>query len=193
MAPLLSSESELLLDIADAAVVDGLQGRRPRLAPVDDLPPALRTPAGVFATLLVEGELNGCIGSLGDDEPLGHGAARHAWSAAFADPRLPQLRPHDYDRLTIELSVLSPLVPIAAASRHDVMKTVRPRMDGLLLLADRRQAVFLPAVWEKLPDPDDFVDHLLDKAGLPVRGWPPAMQAWTFTVDSYERASVSTP
>jgi AmmeMemoRadiSam system protein A len=175
MAPLPSAESDLLLDLADAAVAGGLAGRAPVLPAVETLPLALQARQGVFATLLVDGELNGCIGNMGDVEPLAHGAARHAYAAAFEDPRLPRLRPADYDRLTIELSVLSPLAPIAAGSREE------------LLAGAGRQGVFLPAVWEKLADPDDFLDHLLAKAGLPLRRWHPAMQAWRFTVDKYQR------
>jgi hypothetical protein len=109
-------ERELLLDIADAAIVDGFLGVRPSAPPDALLPGALREHVGVFVTLTVDGQLNGCIGSIDGVEPLGHGAARHAWSAAFGDPRLPRLRPVDYSRLRIEVSVLSPLTALLAAA-----------------------------------------------------------------------------
>ena len=41
---------------------------------------------------------------------------------------------------------------------------------------------FLPAVWEQLPDPRDFVAHLRRKAGLPGRGWSPALRVSRYEV-----------
>jgi hypothetical protein len=47
----------------------------------------------------------------------------------------------------------------------ELTKQLRPHVDGLILTAGRRQATFLPAVWQKLPDPVDFVGALLAKGG----------------------------
>jgi len=88
---LAADDASLLLDIADAAIVEGLVGGPPSAPPLALLPAALRQHVGVFVTLTVDGDLNGCIGTIEGEEPLGHGTARHAWSAAFADPRLPAL------------------------------------------------------------------------------------------------------
>ena len=154
-------ERELLLDIADAAIVGGFLGVPPSAPPDALLPGALREHVGVFVTLMVDGQLNGCIGSIEGVEPLGHGAARHAWSAAFGDPRLPRLRPVDYSRLRIEVSVLSPLTAMLAVSRHQVLDQLRPGVDGLVIAAGCRRGLFLPAMWEQLPGPEVFLDHLL--------------------------------
>ncbi len=108
-----SGDVDLLLDIAERAIVAGLRNVRPTVPALHELPDALRRPAGTFVTLNVRGELNGCIGSIESDEPLGVSVARHAWSAAFTDPRLPALRWVDFDHLDIEISILSPLAPIA--------------------------------------------------------------------------------
>ena len=194
MAPLPSAEGSLpeaeaalLLDLADDAIVDGLAGRPPAVPDVASLPPALREPAGVFVTLLVGGELNGCIGTIQGDEPIGQAVGRCARSAAFADPRLPPLRPADYESLTIEVSVLSPLTPIPAASRQQLLGQLRPGVDGLQIAAGAHRAVFLPVVWDKVPHPPDFVDHLLRKAGLPLGRWPHDMRAWRFTAEKLAR------
>lgn len=183
----------MLLDLAEAAVVDGLRGRPLARPGTSELPPALREPRGVFVTLTVDGELNGCIGTIATDEPVGRAVARCARSAAFADPRLPRLRLDDYDGLTIEVSVLSPLAPIPAASRQEVLDQLRPGVDGLQIAAGTRQGLFLPSVWSKLPDPTDFLDHLQRKAGLPPSTWPPAMRAWRFTADKLSRRAGSRP
>jgi AmmeMemoRadiSam system protein A len=181
------AEIELLLDIADGAIVDGLLGGPPAALPVAVLPTALRAARGVFVTLTVDGELNGCIGSIQGVEPLGHGTARHAWSAAFADPRLPALRRVDYGQLTIEVSVLSPLEPMPAMTRSQLLDDLCPGVDGLLIAAGARQGVFLPAVWDQLPEPTMFLDHLQAKAGMQPGWWPAELRAWRFTAEKFVR------
>ena len=160
MAPSPSSEpqvapddAELLLDLADASVIAGLAGRPAPLPALDVLPAALRREAGAFVTLTVDGVLNGCIGSIDGAVPLGIAVPRLAWSAAFADPRLPALRADQYGRLTISVSILSPLAPMTVASRAKLVAELRVGADGLVIGTPTRRAVFLPSVWEQLPDP----------------------------------------
>lgn len=181
------AEAALLLDLADDAIVDGLRGRPPAAPDLDDLPLALRETTGVFVTLLVDGDLNGCIGSIDGDEPLGLAVGRLARAAAFADWRLPSLQSADYPSLTIEVSLLSPLEPVPAPSRRQLLDQLRPGVDGLVLESGPRRGVFLPVVWAKVPDPDDFLDHLLRKAGIRPRSWPADMKAWRFTVEKLTR------
>ena len=177
----------MLLDLADDAVVDGLRGLPPRVPDVAVLPPALRERRGVFVTLTVDGELNGCIGTIEATEPLGVAVGRLARSAAFSDHRLPSLQAEDYTALTIEVSLLSPLEPIDAASRRELLDQLRAGVDGLVIDTGHRQGVFLPAVWEKLPDPDVFFDHLLRKAGLTPGSWPAGLRASRFTAEKLTR------
>jgi AmmeMemoRadiSam system protein A len=185
--PLGAAHVDRLLDIAERAIVDGLRNIHPTVPAAADLPDELRRTAGTFVTLNVRGELNGCIGSIESDEPLGVSVARHAWSAAFTDPRLPALRWGDYEHLDIEISILSPLAPIAASSRGDLLDRLEPRVDGLLIAAGSRRAVFLPSVWEQLPSAATFLDRLLHKAGLPLDWWPDDLRAFTFTADKFGR------
>lgn len=182
-----SMHDELLLDIADRAIVDGLRNTRAAVALPHGLPPELRRAVGSFVSLHVHGELNGCIGSIRTDEPLGESVARHAWSAAFADPRLPALRWTDYEHLEIEVSILSPLTPVEAPSRDSLLGALEPGVDGLLIAAGARQAVFLPTVWRQLPTADAFVSHLFRKAGLDSSSWPVGLRAHRFTAREITR------
>jgi len=186
---LTSAAGAALLDIADSTVLAGLDGLGPGIPDLDELAEPLRVRAGVFVTLLVGGELNGCIGSIEGTEPLGQAAARHAWSAAFADPRLPVLTISDYPGLTIEVSVLTPLLRIGSDTRQDVLERLRPGEDGLVLEQGPHRALFLPSVWAQLPDPVRFVDHLLHKAGMRPGSWPRGMRAWCFTTQTFSRAA----
>lgn len=186
-----SSHADLLLDIAEQAIVDGLGNRRPTVPTLDELPGELRRPVGVFVTLNVDGRLNGCIGSIETDEAVGVSVARHAWSAAFDDPRLPALRWVDYDHLDIEISLLSPLAPIDASSREALLDELEPGVDGLLIVAGSRRAVFLPSVWEQLPSAETFLMHLLRKAGLDPATWPDGLRAFSFTAQEFGRRASS--
>ena len=182
MAPLPPPEQDALLDIAEDAILAGLEGRRPS-------PPAAPSEArGVFVTLHIDGELNGCIGTLEPDEPLAAAVARRAWDAAFADPRLPRLRPADWERLTIEISVLSPLERLDVHSLDELVDVIEPGVDGLLITAGFRRGTFLPAVWEQLPEPRTFVDQLWRKAGLVPGTWPEDLVVERYRTQSFGRA-----
>lgn len=184
---LTEAERALLLDLADAAIRAGLSGEPEPALNLDSLSPALRAPTSVFVTLTVAGRLNGCIGNLDGRQPLAIATADCARSAAFSDFRLPSLRRTDYEQLDIEVSVLSTLTPIMAAGREELLPELRPRLDGLLLVTAGRRGVFLPKVWEHLPDPEQFLDQLLVKAGLPRRDWPVDAEVWRFTTESFSR------
>ncbi len=176
-----------LLDSALDAIVAGLDGRVPDPIPLSELSDELRRTVGSFVTLHVDSELNGCIGNVEGSEPLGRAVPRLAWSAAFADPRLPSLRPVELDRLAIEISLLSPLAPVDVHSYGALIECVLPGCDGLVVRSNDRQGLFLPSVWEQLPDPAAFVAQLFHKAGLPPGTWPPGTEVHRFGTTSYRR------
>jgi AmmeMemoRadiSam system protein A len=178
---------ELLIQVADRAIADGLGKLGPTIPDPSQLPVELRQPLGSFVTLKVQGELNGCIGSIETNEPLGSSVARHAWSAAFADPRLPQLRRADCEHLEVEISVLSALNTISAESRDVLLDSLRPGVDGLLISASSAQAVFLPSVWEQISSAEMFLSRLFSKAGLALSSWPADLQAFVFTAQKITR------
>lgn len=187
-ALLAEPEAELLLDLAESALGVALFGRDPGLPALSTLRPMLHEPRGAFVTLTVDGELNGCIGDIEGREPLARAVVRLALAAAFDDPRLPPLEPGDWSRLTIEISLLSRLVPVPARSREELLALVRPGIDGLVVREQGRQGLFLPSVWGQLPHPDDFVDQLWRKAGLPPSAWSLSTQVFTFTTQRHHRA-----
>ena len=187
------THSDLLLDVAERSILDGLGNRGPTVPPLAELPDELRRPVGTFVTLNVHGRLNGCIGSIETDDALAVGVVRHAWSAAFGDPRLPALRWVDYEHLDIEISILSPLAPMVASSRGNLLGALEPGVDGLLIAAGSRRAVFLPSVWEQLPSPETFLTHLFHKAGLNPSTWPGALRAYSFTAEKFGRRACLEP
>lgn len=191
MGPSLSPEDlDTLFALADLGVRAGLAGRPAPTVDPSTLVPALREPAGVFVTLEVEGELNGCIGTVEPVEPLAAAVPRLAWAAAFADRRLPPLTAADYPSLDIKLSLMSPLTPVPAATEDDVLAILRPGVDGLVIRHGAGNATFLPAVWDKVPDPLAFLRQLEGKAGLRPGQWPRDVQAWRYTASEHRRKVV---
>ena len=182
-----SEQAELLLDVAEVAIRASFNGTQFPGPDLRQLPDRLQQPCGAFVTLHVDGQLNGCIGNIDTDQPLGACIARLAVQAAFEDPRLPQLKRADLHRLHIEVSLLSPHAEVAADSRAHLIEQLTPGVHGLIIASGPHRAVFLPSVWAQLPDREQFLDQLLRKAGLSTTAWPSDMRSELFTTDSFGR------
>ena len=146
----------------------------------------LRMNAASFVTLKIDGELRGCIGSIDPRRALGDDVAHNAYAAAYRDPRFPPLEPGEAAKLEIEISVLTPRVPIEAANEQEALAALRPGIDGVYLEFGERSATFLPQVWENLADRLEFLSELRRKAGLPPRFWNEGMKLSRYTVDKYK-------
>ena len=88
------------------------------------------------------------------------------------------------------MSLLSASEPLEAGSEAELVARLRPGVDGLILAWDGHRGTFLPQVWEQLPDPQQFLNRLKQKAGLPVSFWSPqvtvrryGVTAWTEPAD----------
>jgi uncharacterized protein len=138
-----------------------------------------------FVTLKLDDALRGCIGVLEPQRPLSLDVAHNARAAAFRDPRFPPLGRAEFDPLHIEISVLSPPEPFPVENRAGLVAGLRPGRDGLILVEGTRRATFLPAVWESLPRPDDFLGQLLLKAGLPPDHWSDRLRFARYTTESF--------
>ena len=160
-----------------------------RLLPVDleDWPDALRQPRATFVTLKKHHALRGCIGTLEASRPLVADIAHNAFAAAFHDPRFPPVQPDEIPDLDVSISVLAPPLPLTARNEEEVLRQLRPGVDGLILEAPCGRATFLPAVWEECPEPRRFLRHLKQKAGWPGGHWPDNARAWRYTVDRITR------
>ena len=95
-------------------------------------------------------------------------------------PRFQPVRPAELDGLAVEVSVLSPMEGFTVGGYDELVGALRPGVDGLLVEAGRHRATFLPAVWDELKDPADFVDALWRKAGMPSRSWPAGIATWRY-------------
>lgn len=177
-----------LLELARRALAHAAEhGRAPTLS-LDGLPSALRVPGASFVTLRRRRDhaLRGCIGTLEARRPLALDVVENATSAALNDTRFSPVSPEEVEGLDVSISVLAPPTPLDVRSEAELLRIVRPGVDGLVIEDElggrRRRGVFLPAVWREVPDPRAFLDALRHKAGLPPGHWSPTMRVERFTV-----------
>ena len=169
-----------MLATAVASIRHGANsGRRLSVEP-KHYPSALQEHRATFVTLHKAGELRGCIGTLEPYQALICDVAEHAHQAAFADPRFPPVVSVEVEQLTIHVAVLSPPERLHFGSEQDLLRQLRPNIDGLILQEGRQRGTFLPAVWESLPEPEDFWRHLKQKAHLPMDYWSDTLQVWRY-------------
>lgn len=170
-----------LARLARAAIAAALDDQEPGGA----LPEGFDGPGATFVTLTVDGKLRGCVGSPVSDASLVEGLIDHARAAAFRDSRFRPLGHEDLSRASVEVSLLSPLRPVACANEEDLLCQLRPGVDGLILDYRGDRALFLPQVWTTLPEPRAYLSALKRKAGWSAAFWSPGIRAWTFTAEAW--------
>jgi AmmeMemoRadiSam system protein A len=174
-----------LLEICRASIAQGLREGTPLPVDAGKLAEELRPIRATFVTLEIRKRLRGCIGTLEPRLPLAEDVALHAFAAAFEDPRFPPVTLPESRLLDIHVSVLSPRQPIEFTDESDLLAKLRPGMDGVIIDDGVHCATFLPAVWEQLQDPREFLLHLKLKAGIHESAWPRGMKAWRYETESF--------
>lgn len=179
------SHGERLLDLADASIRHGLAHGRPMPVDLSDHPPELGGHGACFVTLHRNGALRGCIGSARAWRALALDVAVNAFAVAFEDPRFDPVTWTEVDELEIDISILGPASPMAVVSELELIAALRPGQDGLILSDGDRRGLFLPAVWESISDPEEFLAHLKEKAG--IDSWSPSTRAERFETRAISR------
>lgn len=168
---LTDDDRKLLLRLARQSIEEAVKGRPlPRLS-LPDYSPRLRADGASFVTLMQGNELRGCIGTLEAHQPLVQDVCEHAVAAALEDFRFSPVQEDELAGITIEISVLSEPRVLDYQNPEELIKTLQPGVDGVVIRDGLRRATFLPQVWEKLPQPEEFLDHLCLKMGAPAKLW----------------------
>lgn len=171
----------VLLSLARSAIDAALGG--PALVLPDDA--FLDRPGACFVSLHRRGELRGCIGNITPMPTLRAAVTHNAVAAALRDPRFPPLARLELADTLLEISLLSALSPIPCDTEAALLAALRPNIDGLQIAAGPHRAVFIPSVWDQLPDPRQFLTNLRAKARIPPGRWPADMHAERFTAEHF--------
>lgn len=169
--PLSTTERQTLLQLARQSIETVARGQRLPPLELESYSQALREQGATFVTLTIQGELRGCVGALEPYQPLVEDVCEHAVAAAFQDYRFPPLQLDELPEISIEISRLTLPEDLPYDTPTNLPALLRPGVDGVTLLDGRRRATFLPQVWEKIPQPERFLDHLCAKMGVPEDLW----------------------
>ncbi|MCB1325950.1 MAG: AmmeMemoRadiSam system protein A [Spirochaetales bacterium] len=180
-----SDHRRLLLQLAAGSVRATASGHNFPLP--EDLPSAILHHAATFVTIKRDQQLRGCIGSLEPRLPLAEDVRRNARRASRSDPRFPPLATAELAGLTVSVSVLGPTRAFAPSSQHELLTELGRLRPGLILEFGPKRATFLPAVWEQVPEPHEFLSLLKRKAGLPVDFWSPELSFQLYGTLQFER------
>lgn len=174
-----------LLALAKQSIDYGLSHSQALPIQLEEWPQELRLPQASFVSLHIQQALRGCIGSLEAHQPLVEDISHNAFAAAFHDPRFPAVDEQDATRLDIHISILSKPEPMSMKNEKDLLCQLRPDIDGLVLEDGHKRSTFLPAVWESLPKPEEFLIHLKKKAGLAEDHWSDTIKFQRYTTEEF--------
>jgi len=184
---LTEEEGRILLDLARKTIEQALFDETGNIKQDAKWPALFDEKRGTFVTLTIGGNLRGCIGHIEPHESLVEGIRVNAVNAAFRDPRFRPLTKAEFKRVAIEISILTDPKPLTYSGGDDLLKKIRPGVDGLIIKKGFQQATFLPQVWEQLPDKQEFLRHLCMKAGLGPNEWQKGdLEVFTYQVQAFE-------
>ncbi len=175
-----NQQQKELLRIARQTITRACLEGAPASVDTNNQPDIFLRQAASFVTLNKEGNLRGCIGSLKAHRPLIEDVVHNAFASAFRDPRFPPVNENELALLNIEISILTPQQPLEVSCREELLNTLRPDIDGLVIKDGHHSATFLPQVWGQLQKPEQFLQHLMQKAGLPADHWSDQMECYRY-------------
>ncbi len=173
-----------LLTAAKASIQHGLNAGCALMFNLAEYPQVLSECKATFVTLKLDQQLRGCIGRLEATLPLIEDVAENAFLAAFQDPRFTPVTMDEFAELDIHISLLTAPVLMSFSSEQDLMSQLQPNVDGLILVEGSRKGTFLPSVWEQLPEPEQFLCHLKQKAGLSVAYWSDTLNVYRYQTET---------
>ncbi|MCL1926589.1 MAG: AmmeMemoRadiSam system protein A [Syntrophorhabdaceae bacterium] len=139
----------------------------------------LASPGAAFVTLTNKGRLRGCIGYTEAVAPLYKVVRECVMAAATEDRRFPPVSAGELAFIDLEISVLTPMVPIRA-------EDVEVGRHGLMISHQQKRGLLLPQVPVDLGwDREKFLDQVCVKAGLPPGAWRRGAELKGFTAEVF--------
>ena len=170
----------VLQKIAGDSIQGGLVTGKALTVDPGDYAAELRRHAASFITFRIGAALRGCTGSAYAHQPLVSDVAENGFAAAFTDSRFKPLGAEEAAAIRIEISVLTAPEPMRFSSEDDLLAQIAPNRDGLILTAAWKRGLFLPQVWETLPEAHEFLRQLKIKAEIDPDVWPRGVRVERF-------------
>jgi len=184
-------EGKYLLGVARETIKNRLDNIEESPINWKEIPKKFQERLGTFVTVTIEDSLRGCIGHIIPRESLIEGIKENAINAAFKDPRFHPLTKEEYNKIDIEISILTSPKELSYAGAEDLLKKLRPGIDGVIIKKGFYEATFLPQVWEQLTEKEEFLSHLCLKAGLSPDSWKrEELHVSTYQVQAFEEKEV---
>jgi AmmeMemoRadiSam system protein A len=165
------TERSFLLSLARQSIENYIKNKPLPKLDQTALSPILCEEGASFVTLTKQGNLRGCIGALEPYQSLAEDVREHAIAAAFQDYRFPPIQANEIMDIEIEISYLTRPEVLLYETPSDLLEQIRPNIDGVVIRDGRRRATFLPQVWEKIPNAEEFLEQLCMKMGSPPDLW----------------------
>jgi uncharacterized protein len=165
------TDRSYLLSLARQSIENCANGTALPSLDLEALSPLLKEQGACFVTLTYQGYLRGCVGTLEPYQSLAEDVREHAMAAAFQDYRFPPVQSKETKDIEIEISYLTRPRILKYENPADLVDKLRPHIDGVVIRDGMRRATFLPQVWEKIPDPEEFLEQLCLKMGVPANLW----------------------
>jgi AmmeMemoRadiSam system protein A len=168
---LTDTDRSFLLSLARQSIENSVLGKPIPVFELESLSPLLQEQGASFVTLTSRGYLRGCVGALEPYQSLAEDVREHAIAAAFQDYRFPPVQAEEINDIEIEISYLTRPEVLKYENPTELPKILRAGIDGVVIRDGMRRATFLPQVWEKIPDPEEFLEQLCMKMGSPANLW----------------------
>jgi len=165
------SDGEKLVKTAREVVTEFLKTKNKMMLD-KDFEESFSSNAGVFVTLNHQSNLRGCIGYPLPDKKLYNALLEAAISAATEDPRFPSVAFEELDKITFEVSVLTPPQEIEVLDPLEYPSKIKVGRDGLIVKSGFNSGLLLPQVPKEYGwNEEEFLGHTCEKAGLPKEQW----------------------
>lgn len=168
---LTAQDKAYLLKLAREAISAVVNGHSLSKLALGEFPTELQEAGASFVTLTIDNHLRGCIGTLEAYQPLALDVQTRAAQSALEDYRFQPVTVEELPLINIEISRLTPAIPLNYSDPAKLPGLMQPGIDGVVLADGHRRATYLPQVWEQLPNPEEFLSSLCVKMGASKHLW----------------------
>jgi AmmeMemoRadiSam system protein A len=187
---LTEQEQATLLQLAHSAIEHGVNLGRPMEVDAANYSKRLGRNQATFVTLKLDGDLRGCIGKIQATQPLVCDVVENAYSAAFKDNRFNPVNQQELGAIKLAISLLTEPELLEYSNKDELLEKLQCDQGGVILSDDRHVGVFLPVMWSRFTEAEEFVARLKSKAGMAPHVWHESLCVHTFRVESIKDLGV---